>query len=45
MTAGWARPALIAAGALVVAATLVSFVLWGAHGPALLLEMVAAYCF
>ncbi len=41
MTAGW-RPFLL--WGLVVAATVVSFVLWGLNGPAYLVDLIAAYC-
>lgn len=41
----WRRLVLWGVASLVVAATAVSFVLWGANGPAYLVEMVAAYCF
>jgi hypothetical protein len=44
MTAGW-RPFLLwALASLVVAATVLSFVLWGLHGPAYLVDLIAAYC-
>jgi hypothetical protein len=42
---GWRPLVLWGAAALIVAATAVSFVLWGANGPAYLVEMIAAYCF
>jgi hypothetical protein len=41
---GWGRLALWGGVSLIVAATAVSFVLWGLNGPAYLVEMVAAYC-
>lgn len=45
MTQSW-RPLLLwGAAALVVAATAVSFVLWGLNGPAYLVDLIAAYCF
>ncbi len=45
MTSDW-RPLLLwGAAALVVAATAVSFILWGLNGPAYLLDVIAAYCF
>ena len=45
MTAGWPAVLLWGAAALVVAATAVSFVLWGLNGPAYLVDLIAAYCF
>ena len=41
---GWRPLVLWGAAALIVATTAVSFVLWGANGPAYLVEMIAAYC-
>ena len=35
---------LWSAASLVVAATVVSFVLWGLNGPAYLVDLIAAYC-
>ena len=41
---GW-RPVLLwGLASLVVAATVVSFVLWGLNGPAYLVDLIAAYC-
>jgi hypothetical protein len=45
MTHGWHAVLLWGAAALVVAATAVSFVLWGVNGPTYLIELIAAYCF
>jgi hypothetical protein len=42
---GWRAAALWGAGALVVAAIGVSFVMWGLNGPAYLIDLIAAYCF
>jgi hypothetical protein len=44
MTTGWRSLLLWGAAALVVAATGVSFVLWGLNGPAYLIDLIAAYC-
>ncbi len=44
MTAGWRSFALWSAGALVVALTGVSFMLWGLNGPAYLIDLIEAYC-
>ena len=44
MSAGWRTFLLWGAAALVVAATAVSFVLWGLNGPAYLVDLIAAYC-
>ncbi len=44
MTHSWGAFVLWASAALVVAATAVSFVLWGLNGPAYLVDLVAAYC-
>jgi hypothetical protein len=44
MTQSWRSFALWSAAALVVAATAVSFVLWGLNGPAYLVDLIAAYC-
>jgi hypothetical protein len=39
------RPLLLwGLASLVVAATVVSFVLWGLNGPAYLVDLIAAYC-
>ncbi len=44
MSLSW-RPFLLwSAASLVVAATVVSFVLWGLNGPAYLVDLIAAYC-
>jgi len=45
MMAGWRTALLWGAVAVVVAATVVSFVLWGVNGPAYLVDLIAAYCF
>lgn len=43
-TIGW-RPVLLwGLASLVVAATIVSFILWGLNGPAYLVDLIAAYC-
>jgi hypothetical protein len=42
--AGWRSALLWSAAALVVAATAVSFILWGVNGPAYLVDLIAAYC-
>ncbi len=44
MTRGW--PSLLMWGGvtLLVAATAVSFMLWGLNGPAYLIDLIAAYC-
>ena len=44
MMAGWRTALLWGAVAVVVAATVVSFVLWGVNGPAYLVDLIAAYC-
>jgi hypothetical protein len=48
MTAGptvnWRALVLWGVASLVVAATVVSFVLWGLNGPAYLVDLIAAYC-
>jgi hypothetical protein len=44
MTHGWRAMLLWSAAALVVAATALSFVLWGLNGPAYLVDLIAAYC-
>jgi hypothetical protein len=43
-TTGWRSALLWGAAALVVAATILSFVLWGLNGPAYLVDLIAAYC-
>ncbi len=45
MMAGWQTTLLWGVAALVVVATVVSFVLWGLNGPAYLVDLIAAYCF
>ncbi|MBX9943371.1 MAG: hypothetical protein K2Y40_04755 [Reyranella sp.] len=45
MMTGWQTTLLWGVAALVVAATVVSFVLWGLNGPAYLVDLIAAYCF
>ena len=44
MTQSWRALVLWGSAALVVAATAVSFVLWGLNGPAYLVDLIAAYC-
>jgi hypothetical protein len=44
MMAGWRAALLWGAASLVVAATLLSFVMWGLNGPAYLVDLIAAYC-
>ncbi|MBS0221734.1 MAG: hypothetical protein JSR91_13425 [Proteobacteria bacterium] len=44
MMASWRSLILWSVAALVVAATAVSFVLWGTHGAAYLIDMVETYC-
>jgi hypothetical protein len=44
MITGWRSAVLWGAVALVVAATAVSFVLWGLNGPAYLVNLIEAYC-
>ena len=41
---GWRSLLLWGAAGLVVAATAVSFILWGLNGPAYLVDLIAAYC-
>ncbi len=43
-TVGWGPVLLWGLASLVVAATVVSFVLWGLNGPAYLVDLIAAYC-
>jgi len=45
MILGWRSALLWGAAALVVAATAVSFVMWGRNGPAYLLNLIETYCF
>ena len=42
---GWRSALLWSAAALFVAATAVSFVLWGVNGPAYLVSLIETYCF
>ena len=44
MRAGWRSLLLWGAASLVIAATAVSFILWGLNGPAYLVDLIAAYC-
>ena len=44
MTRNWGALLMWGAVCLVVAATAVSFVLWGLNGPAYLVDLIAAYC-
>ena len=44
MSAGWQSLLLWGLASLVVAATVVSFILWGLNGPAYLVDLIAAYC-
>ena len=44
MGKGWRSALLWGGAALVVAATAVSFVLWGLNGPAYLVNLVETYC-
>ncbi|MEI7871579.1 MAG: hypothetical protein WCK95_05645 [Alphaproteobacteria bacterium] len=44
MMTGWRTALLWGAVAVVVAATALSFVLWGLNGPAYLVDLIAAYC-
>ena len=44
MSAGWRTLLLWSAGALVVALSAVSFVMWGRHGAAYLVDLVETYC-
>ena len=41
---GWRSVIFWGAAALVVAVIAVTFVLWGANGPAYLIDLIAAYC-
>jgi hypothetical protein len=45
MTMGWRSLILWGAAASIVAATAVSFILWGLNGPTYLIDLIAAYCF
>ena len=44
MSAGWHSLLLWGLASLVVATTVVSFILWGLNGPAYLVDLIAAYC-
>jgi hypothetical protein len=44
MSLSWRSFLLWSAVSLVVAATGVSFILWGLNGPAYLVDLIAAYC-
>ena len=44
MTRPWGVLVLWGAAALVIAATALSFVLWGLNGPAYLVDLIEAYC-
>jgi hypothetical protein len=44
MTAGWRSLLLWSAGALLVALTATTFVLWGKNGAAYLIDFVQTYC-
>jgi hypothetical protein len=44
MIAGWQTALLWGAVTVVVAATALSFVMWGLNGPAYLVDLIAAYC-
>lgn len=44
MTRGWRSLVAWSAIALLVAATAVTFVLWGTNGPSYIVDMIAAYC-
>jgi hypothetical protein len=44
MMTGWRAALLWGAATLVIAATALSFVLWGLNGPAYLVDLIAAYC-
>jgi len=45
MTSDWRSLVLWSVVALVIAATAVSFLLWGLNGPAYLVELIQTYCF
>lgn len=45
MSAGWRSLLLWSVAALVIAATAVSFLLWGRNGAAYLVDLVETYCF
>lgn len=42
---GWRSALLWGAVSLLVAATAVSFLLWGLNGPAYLVSLIETYCF
>ena len=44
MTLGWRSLLLWGGAGFVVAAIVVSFILWGVNGPAYLVDLIAAYC-
>ena len=44
MSTNWHAFLMWGGGALVVTATVVSFILWGLNGPAYLVDLIAAYC-
>jgi hypothetical protein len=44
MSGNWRSLLMWGAVSLVVAATVVSFILWGLNGPAYLVDLIAAYC-
>lgn len=44
MSRNWGALLMWGAISLVVAATAVSFILWGLNGPAYLVDLIAAYC-
>jgi hypothetical protein len=44
VASAWRSPIVWAPAALVAAAVLLSFVMWGVNGPAYLVDLVAAYC-
>jgi len=44
MSRSWRSLLMWGAVSLVVAATVVSFILWGLNGPAYLVDLIAAYC-
>jgi hypothetical protein len=44
MSRSWRSLLLWGAVSLVVAATVVSFVLWGLNGPAYLVDLIETYC-
>ncbi len=44
MRRNWRSLLMWGAVSLVVAATAVSFILWGVNGPAYLVDLIATYC-